>query len=118
MTGGWYRDVIRFLLDNEWYGWCGRVIAVSEVVIGLALILGFLTGVAALVGALLTFNFLLAGAASANPLVFLLALGLIAAWKIAGHIGLDAFVLPKLGAPRRPGLFWKRIRPGARPNPA
>jgi thiosulfate dehydrogenase [quinone] large subunit len=118
MTSGWYRDLIRFLLDNEWYGWCGKAIAVSEVVVGLALILGLLTGLAALVGALLTFNFLLAGAASVNPLVFVIALGLIAAWKTAGHIGLDAFVLPKLGAPWRPGLSWKRIRPGARPNPA
>jgi thiosulfate dehydrogenase [quinone] large subunit len=118
MTGGWYRDVIQYMLDHAWYDWCGKLIAVSEVVVGLALILGLLTGLAALVGALLTFNFLLAGAASVNPLAFVIALGLVVAWKIAGYIGLDAFVLPKLGAPWRPGLFWKRIRPGTRLNTA
>lgn len=41
---GWYREWIRFMLDNEWYSWCGKLVAVSEVVVGLALILGLLTG--------------------------------------------------------------------------
>lgn len=115
---GWYREAVRFMLDHQWYGWCGKVIAVSEVVVGLALILGLLTGVAAFIGALLSFNVLLAGATGASPLVFVAALGLIAAWKVAGYVGLDAFVLPKLGAPWRSGLSWKRIRPGARPRAA
>jgi thiosulfate dehydrogenase [quinone] large subunit len=118
MTTGWYRDLIRYMLDNGWYDWCGKVIAVSEVVIGLALVLGLLTGIAAFIGSLLTFSIVLAGVTSANPLVFIVALGVMAAWKVAGYIGLDAFVLPKLGAPWQPGVFWKRIRPGVRPHPA
>jgi thiosulfate dehydrogenase (quinone) large subunit len=118
MTASWYRDLIRFLLDNGWYDWCGKAIAVSEVVIGVALILGLLAGIAAFMGSLLTFSMVLGGVTSANPLVFIVALGVIAAWKVAGYIGLDAFVLPKLGAPWHPGVFWKRIRPGRRSHPA
>jgi thiosulfate dehydrogenase (quinone) large subunit len=118
MTSGWYRDVVRFMLDNEWYGWCGKLFAVSEVVVGLALILGVFTGIAALLGSLLTFTFLIASVTSANPLVFALSFGVMAAWKVAGYIGLDAFVLPRFGAPWPPGVHWSRIRPGARHFPA
>lgn len=116
VADGWYGASIHFMLDNHWYDWLGKVLAVSEVLLRLALLLGLFTGLAALLGALLTFTFLLA--ASANPLVFVVALGLGAAWKVAGHIGLDAWVLPRLGAPWRAGLFWERIRPGGRPKAA
>ena len=115
-VGSWYGAVLRFMLDNHWYGWMGKAIAVSEVLLGLALLLGLFTGVAVLLGGLLTFSFLMAG--SADPLVFVLALGIAAAWKVAGYIGLDAYVLPRLGAPWRTGLFWERIRPGGQPRAA
>jgi thiosulfate dehydrogenase [quinone] large subunit len=117
VADGWYGAALRFMLDNGWYGWMGKAIAVGEVVIGLGLLLGLFTGLAALMGALGSFTFLIVAPASANPLVLLGALGLIGAWKVAGYIGLDAFVLPRLGAPWRPGLFWDRIRPGGRPQP-
>lgn len=69
----------------------------SELLIGVALIVGLFTGLAAFGGALLNFNFLLAGTASTNPVLFILAIALILAWKVAGHYGLDRFVLPALG---------------------
>lgn len=109
VADGWHGAALRFMLDNSWYGWMGKAIAVGEVVIGLALLLGLFTGLAALLGALLTFTFLMAG--SADPATFIVALGLVAAWKVAGYIGLDAYVLPRLGAPWRAGLFWDQIRP-------
>ena len=37
--------------------------------------------------------------ASANPLLFVVALGLIMAWKIAGYFGMDYFLLPIIGTP-------------------
>jgi len=116
LASGWYGDAIRLMVHHQWYGWLGAALAVSEVIVGVALILGLLTGLATLAGSLLTFTLLLPGAALANPFAFVLALGLIAAWKVAGYIGLDAFVLPWLGAPWHMGAFWKRIRPRRRPT--
>ena len=44
-------------------------------------------------------NFMLAGSASANPVLLILAIVLILAWKTAGYIGLDRYLLPILGTP-------------------
>jgi thiosulfate dehydrogenase [quinone] large subunit len=54
-------------------------------------------------------SFLLAGSASTNPVMFILAIGLMLAWKVAGYYGVDRWLLPKLGTPWRPGgLFVRR----------
>ena len=63
----WYRDFIQYMLDHEWYTWFAVLIAVGEVVVGIALIMGALTGLAAFGGAFMNFNFMLAGTASTNP---------------------------------------------------
>jgi thiosulfate dehydrogenase [quinone] large subunit len=102
---GWYRGFRQFMLDHEAYTWLTKLAAVGEVAIGVALILGAFTGVAACFGAFMNFNFMLAGSASTNPVLFLLALGIILAWKIAGYVGLDHWILPALGTPWRPGLL-------------
>jgi thiosulfate dehydrogenase [quinone] large subunit len=44
---------------------------------------------------------MMAGSASSNPMLFVVALGIILAWKISGYIGLDYFLLRKLGTPWR-----------------
>jgi thiosulfate dehydrogenase (quinone) large subunit len=95
----WYRDILQFMLDHEWYTWAGPLVAVSETLLGIALILGFATGVAAFLGSVLNVNVMLAGAASTNPLLFVLAIVLMLAWKTAGWIGLDRWVLPIVGKP-------------------
>lgn len=95
----WYRDFIQFMLDNGWYTWFAYLIAFGEVAIGVALIIGFATGFAALAGATMNFNFMMAGTASTNPVLFLLAVLLILAWKVAGRIGIDRWLLPALGTP-------------------
>jgi thiosulfate dehydrogenase [quinone] large subunit len=51
-------------------------------------------------------NYLLAGTVSINPVLFVGGIGLILAWKVAGYIGLDRFVLPKLGTPWQPGELF------------
>jgi len=82
------------------------VVAWGEVLVGLALIVGLFTGIAAFFGAFMNLNFLFAGAVSTNPLLFVLSIGLILAWKVAGYIGLDIFVLPLLGTPWSPGYVF------------
>ena len=42
---------------------------------------------------------MMAGSASINPLLFALTVGLILAWKIAGFIGADYFLLNWIGTP-------------------
>jgi len=95
----WYRSFIQFMLNEHWYSWFAPLIAIGEMAIGIALIIGLLTGFAALAGATMNFNFMLAGSASTNPVLFLLALLILLAWKIAGRIGIDRWLLPALGTP-------------------
>ncbi len=77
-----------------------HLVAFGEVLVGLALILGFLTGFAAFTGGFLNATFLLAGTVSTNPFMFILATWIVLAWRVAGYWGLDYWVLPHLGAPR------------------
>jgi thiosulfate dehydrogenase [quinone] large subunit len=95
----WYRDFIQFLLDANAYSWFGKLIAYGEMLVGVALILGAFTGIAAFFGAFMNWNFMMAGSASTNPLMFLVSFGILLAWKVAGHIGLDRYLLPLVGVP-------------------
>lgn len=106
VTYEWYRDFLQLLIDTNSAGWFARVIAISELTVGVALILGAFVGLAATGGLLLNAAFLLAGTASTNPVLGALALLLVLAWKNAGYIGLDRFLLPALGTP------WRAPRPG------
>ncbi len=123
----WYRDFLSYMLDHRWYEGFAYVIAFGEVFVGLALITGALTGFAALAGATMNFNFMLAGSASTNPVLFILAVLVLLAWKVAGFIGLDRWLLPLLGTPWQPGRLFslglpprRRRRGGGlgRPAPA
>lgn len=100
----WYRGFLQYLLDNGAYTWFARMIAYGELFIGIALMLGAFTGIAAFFGAFMNWNFIMAGTASSNPLLFVLAIGLILAWKVAGHLGADRFLLPLLGTPWEPAI--------------
>ena len=95
----WYRDFINVLLNGHHEGWFAWLVAFGEIAIGVGLILGVLTGVAAFFGALMNMSFLLAGSASTNPVLFTFAVGLILAWRVAGYYGVDRYLLPLLGTP-------------------
>jgi thiosulfate dehydrogenase [quinone] large subunit len=71
-----------------------------------ALVLGAFVGIAAFFGAFMNWNFMMAGTASTNPLLFTLAIVLILAWKVAGYYGLDRALLPVLGTPWKPGKVF------------
>jgi thiosulfate dehydrogenase [quinone] large subunit len=108
ITFGWYRSFLQFMLDNEAYTWFGPLVAVGETVVGVLLLLGAFTGIAAALGGFMNFNFMLAGSASVNPVFFLLQVLLILAWKVAGWYGLDRWLLPRLGTPWYRGSNWER----------
>ncbi|MBA3533356.1 MAG: DoxX family membrane protein [Ardenticatenales bacterium] len=110
----WYRDFLTSLLNSEAYTWMAPIIAYGELLVGIGLIIGAFVGVAAFFGAFMNWNFLMAGSASTNGMLLVIAVLLILAWKVAGYIGLDYYLLPKVGTP------WKSmevnptpiIRPG------
>jgi len=108
---------LQLLLDNEAYTWFGTLVAFGETAIGIALILGAFVGVAAATGAFLNMNFLLAGSASTNPVLLILAIGLVLAWKSAGFLGLDRVLLPMLGTPWQRDMKASQGR-GSTPEPA
>ncbi len=111
----WYRDFLTYMLDHEWYTWFSWIIALGEVAAGIALIVGAFTGFAALGGAFMNFNFMLAGSASTNPVLFVIALLVAFGWKVSGWIGVDRWLLPALGTPWQPGRVFGRARPEAPP---
>ncbi|WP_084473839.1 DoxX family protein, partial [Deinococcus pimensis] len=119
-TGGEHPDV------QGWYAWFlqhvampnaalfSYLVAYGELFVGGALILGLFTGVAAFFGGFLNANFLLAGAVSTNPVLFILATWLVLGWRVAGYLGLDRVVLPRLGV-ELPGAPPARDAKGAAP---
>jgi thiosulfate dehydrogenase [quinone] large subunit len=100
----WYRQFIQFMVDSQVYVWFAKLVIAGELLVGVALILGAFTGIAAFAGGFMNWNFMMAGSASTNPLLFALAVFLILAWKTAGYYGLDRYLLPLLGTPWKPGI--------------
>jgi thiosulfate dehydrogenase (quinone) large subunit len=102
---GWYATFLKNVVlanPNFW----SNLVSVGETLVGIALILGLFTGIAAFFGSFMNMNYLLAGTVSTNPILFLLAMFLVLAWKTAGWWGLDRWVLPALGTPWRPGQVF------------
>jgi thiosulfate dehydrogenase (quinone) large subunit len=97
----WYRGFIQTMLDAEAYVWFAKLVAYGELLVGIALVIGAFTGIAAFFSGFMNWNFMMAGSASTNPMLFLVAVGLILAWKVAGHIGADYFLLSWIGTPWR-----------------
>ncbi len=115
ITYDWYRDFIQLLLNNGAESWFSWLIVFGELLVGIGLIVGALTGIAAFFGALMNMSFLLAGSASSNPVLFTAAIGLMLAWRVAGYYGVDRWLLPMLGTPWRAPVA-QRAATGA-PNP-
>ena len=112
ITFDWYRSFLQFLLDTQSYTWFAKLVGVGELLIGIGLILGAFTGIAAFFGGLMNWNFMMAGSASTNPLLFVLAVAIILGWKVAGYIGADYFLLRWVGTP-----WHGKPAPDAKPMP-
>jgi thiosulfate dehydrogenase [quinone] large subunit len=89
-----------------WYGWFlqnivvpnaglfATLVALGEFAVGLGLLVGLLTGIAAFGGIFINANFLLAGALGPNPVLILFGTLIALAWRNAGWIGLDRWFMP------------------------
>lgn len=97
-VSGWYASFLENLvLPNA--SVFSYLVVFGEIAVGLGLILGLLTGIAAFFGSFMNAAFLFAGTLSSNPLMFILSTWLVLAWKVAGWYGLDRWALIKLGTP-------------------
>lgn len=97
-TGGEHPDVA------SWYAWFitnvalphatlfSYVVTFGELLVGIGLILGVFTAFAALGGAFMNLNYLFAGTVSTNPLMLIIQIILILAWRVAGWYGGDYFI--------------------------
>lgn len=105
---GWYASLIQNVgLPNA--ETISYLVVIAELLVGTLLILGLFTGIAAFFGSFLNMNFLFAGTISINPVLFLIQLFLVLAWKTAGWWGLDRFLLPALGTPWQPGKAFDNL---------
>lgn len=112
---GWYAWFLQNLVLPHAAVW-SYAITFGEILVGLGLIVGCLTGIAAFFGGLMNANYLLAGTISTNPLLFIFATWLVMAWKIAGYYGVDYFLLPALGVPGSPGRLFASPRASLSPK--
>lgn len=106
-VSGWYASFLEGFVLHHTVEF-SYLVAFGELFVGIALILGLFTGIAAFFGGFMNMNYLFAGTVSTNPFLFLIQLFLILAWRVAGWIGLDRFVLPYLGTPWKPGSGFKK----------
>lgn len=91
----WYTDFLKFVTnDGQNADIFGPVIAWGELLVGLGLMFGAFTLLAAFFGAVMNFAFLLAGSISVNPLFILVSFIILAAGFNAAKIGLDYWLTP------------------------
>jgi len=114
---GWYASFLQIVVQPHAVLW-SYLITFGEILVGLGLIVGLFTGIAAFFGGLMNANYLLAGTVSVHPMLFVLATWLVLAWRVAGYIGLDFFALPLVGVPGQPGKLVKHEQPAAKLSPA
>lgn len=91
----WYASFLQSAVLPHVVVW-SNAIAVGEVLVGIALILGIVVGIAAFFGGFMNLNFLMAGTVSINPQLLVLEIFLVLAWRVAGYFGGDRYVLPHL----------------------
>jgi thiosulfate dehydrogenase [quinone] large subunit len=95
---GWYGQFLATLVLQHAAFW-SYIVAFGEICVGLGLILGIFTGIAAFFGTTMNASYLLAGTASVNPILLALGSLLVLAWKTAGWRGVDRWLLPRLRNP-------------------
>ncbi len=111
-VAGWYGSFLSNVVQPNIVVW-SYLITFGELLVGIGLIVGMFTGIAAFFGGFMNLNYLLAGTTSTNPVLLILAVFLVLAWRTAGWWGLDHFVLPSVGTPWHRGLAFKEEKVAA-----
>ena len=106
---GWYAWFLENAVSPNVSAW-SHVVTAGEILVGVALIIGAFTGIAAFFGFFMNLNFLLAGTVSTNPILFTLSLLILLGWRISGYYGVDYWLLPRVGVPWR----WSRSSLGGK----
>jgi len=92
-TPGWYVWFLQNVVEPN-AGLFATLVALGELAVGLGLLVGLLTGIAAFGGVFLNANFILAGSLGVNPALVILGTLIVVAWRNAGWIGLDRWFIP------------------------
>jgi thiosulfate dehydrogenase (quinone) large subunit len=105
---GWYANFLQYwVLPHA--SLFAFLVSWGELAVGLGVLVGALTGIAAFFGVLMNMNYLLSGVVSINPVLGMFGLFLVFAWRVAGYIGLDYWLLPAIGLPWKPGKIFTGV---------
>jgi thiosulfate dehydrogenase [quinone] large subunit len=108
---GWYASFLEnVVVPNA--ALFSYLVIFGETLVGIALVLGAFTGIAAFFGLFMNASFIFAGTAGANPLMAVVAILIVLGWRVAGWWGLDRWILPAIGVPGAPGELFDRRRGG------
>ena len=109
---GWYASFLEHVvLPNA--ALFSYLVILGETLVGIALVLGAFTSIAAFFGVFMNASFLFAGTAGANPLMALAGVLLVLAWRVSGWWGLDRWILPAMGVPGAAGALFRGRGRGA-----
>jgi thiosulfate dehydrogenase (quinone) large subunit len=86
----WGSFLHSFVVPNS--GWIGYVVALAEFFIGVGLVLGLFTRVAALGSLALLFTYVMSGTASVCAFYALVAIVILATWRTSTLFGVDGFI--------------------------
>jgi len=93
-VSSWYAWFLQHIVANHVVIW-SNAIAFGEILVGIGLIFGAFTFLAAFFGFFMNLNYLLSGTVSMNPQLLVLALLIMLASRVAGTIGLDPVIRKK-----------------------
>jgi thiosulfate dehydrogenase (quinone) large subunit len=114
---GWYAWFLQHGVQQS-AGLFSFLVTYGEFAVGLGVLLGVLTGIAAGFGVLMNLNYLLAGTVSINPILGVFGLLLLFSWRVCGWVGADRILLPALGLPWKRGSWFQVPTITATPPPA
>ncbi len=79
-----------FVVPNS--GWIGIVVAFAEFFIGVGLVVGLFTRIAAIGSLALLFSYVMSGTASVNAFYALFAIVILATWRASSWLGVDGLI--------------------------